>query len=69
MATLARRVRRALKAYQYADCDHPLIVAWADYQYARAHGLPVREVRKRLTNELRLENDVNQVVKGESTNG
>lgn len=54
-ATLKHQTQRALSAYTFADCDHPLILAYSDYAFARANALPYRSEKARLKRELRLE--------------
>lgn len=54
-ATLTHRTRRALSEYRFMDVDHPLVLAWSDYSFARAMSLPCRVEKARLKRELTLE--------------
>ena len=54
-ATLKHQTQRALSLYRYASCDHPLIVAWLDYQHAKSVRDGVQPAKARLKRELNIE--------------
>lgn len=54
-ATLKHQTQKVLSLYTFMDADHPLVVAYSDYAYARANALPCRREKARLVAELRLE--------------
>lgn len=53
--TLTQQAQRALAAYTFIECDHPLWLAWSDYEYAKATRRGVRCAAARLRRELRVE--------------
>lgn len=61
-ATLKHLTQRTLSLYIFADVDHPLIVAYSDYVYARLNALPCQAEKARLKAELRLETMTQEVL-------
>lgn len=61
-ATLKYRTQKALSLYGYMDCDHPLILAYSDYVFAKSNALPCRAEKARLKRELRLERLASEVL-------
>lgn len=59
-ATLKHRTQRALALYTFADVDHPLVVAYSDYQIARAFRDGVQPAKARLVAELNLERQLSR---------
>lgn len=62
--TLHQEVQAALACYKFIDTTHPLMVAYSDWLYAKAHRSAVRPAAKRLRRELRLEHAISDVLHG-----
>lgn len=54
-ATLTYLTQRALSAYRFASVDHPLVLAFSDYQFAVAQRDGVTDAKRKLRAELNIE--------------
>lgn len=60
--TLKHQTQKALSLYSYMDTDHPLQLAWSDYQFAKSNALPCHDEKARLKRELALEAHITRVL-------